>query len=107
MLWQVDEFCDKLRACKDIQRDPDFCVVARIEAFVAGYGVEEALQRAQAYAEAGADAILCHSKKSHADDINEFMTEWKAMGVDCPIVIAPAKYWRTPTQELEATPSCT
>jgi len=96
----VDEFCGKIRACKDTQRDADFCVVARLEAMIAGYGVEEAVRRAEAYSEAGADAIMCHSKRSDASDINAFMEEWAKIG-SCPVVIAPTKYWRTPTEDLE------
>lgn len=42
-----------LQACKESQRDPDFCVVARVEAFIAGYGLEEALNRAELYSQAG------------------------------------------------------
>ncbi len=42
-----------LQACKDAQQDPDFCIVARVEAFIAGYGLDEALRRAEAYMNAG------------------------------------------------------
>jgi len=42
-----------LQACKDSQQDPDFCVIARVEALIAGHGMEEALRRANAYREAG------------------------------------------------------
>ena len=67
-----------LQACKDHQRDPDFCVVARVEAFIAGWGLQEALTRAEAYRNAGADAILIHSKKSDPSDIKAFMSEWNS-----------------------------
>lgn len=56
-------FAGKIKAAKDTQRDPDFCVVARVESFIAGWGLSEALRRAEIYLEAGADAILIHSKK--------------------------------------------
>src|SRR5688500_18813919 len=62
-LAEVDEFCGKLHAAKDTQLDPDFVVVARTEAFIAGWGLEETVLRATAYAEAGADLILVHSKR--------------------------------------------
>lgn len=58
------EFGRKLTACKDTAKDPDFVVVARVEAFIAGWGLDEALKRAEIYKEAGADAILMHSKRS-------------------------------------------
>ena len=52
----------KILACKEFQRDPDFQVVARLESFITGAGLDSALSRANAYAESGADAILVHSK---------------------------------------------
>ena len=56
-LAKIAEFSGKLRAAKDTQQDPDFCVVARTEAFIVGRGLGEALRRAEAYHRAGADAI--------------------------------------------------
>ncbi len=97
-LADVDEFCGKLKACKDSQEDPDFCVVARTEAFITGWDVKEALRRAEAYHQAGADAILVHSKKSGPDDVVAFMREW---GNRCPIVIVPTTYYSTPTSLFE------
>ena len=60
----------------DSQKDPDFCIVARVEAFIAGWGLEEALKRAEAYTDAGADAILMHSKRSDPTEIEAFMKAW-------------------------------
>ena len=88
-LADIDEFCGKIMACKDTQKDPDFMVVARLEAFITGHGLEEAVKRADAYHRAGADAILCHSKKKDDSDIRAFMEEW---GDRCPVVIVPTKY---------------
>lgn len=65
------------RGFLDTQEDPDFCVVARVEAFIAGWSLDEALKRAEAYRNAGADAILMHSKKSDPSDIEAFMSAWK------------------------------
>lgn len=62
-LADVSEFCGKIKAAKDSQLDADFCVVARTEALISGYEMEEALMRAEHFHEAGADAILIHSKK--------------------------------------------
>lgn len=94
-LADVQEFCGKIQAAKDTQQDPDFCVVARTEAFITGLGLSEALRRAEAYAQAGADAILVHSKLKNADDIIAFMKEWHN---PCPIVIVPTTYYITETQ---------
>jgi phosphoenolpyruvate phosphomutase len=96
-LADIEEFAMKIRACKDTQVDPDFCVVARVEAFIAGWPLEEALARAHAYADAGADAVLIHSKKADPSDIEVFMKEWKNRA---PVVIVPTKYYKTPTQKF-------
>lgn len=77
VLAEIEEFALKIKACKDQQKDPDFVVVARVEALIAGWGMDEALRRAEAYRNAGADAILMHSKKSDPSDIEEFMKVWK------------------------------
>jgi phosphoenolpyruvate phosphomutase len=97
-LADVEEFAAKIKAAKDTQKDPDFCVVARVEALIAGWDVEEALRRADAYSQAGADAILMHSKKKTADQIVEFMRAW---GDRCPVVIVPTTYYATPTSVYE------
>ncbi len=93
-LADVEEFCGKIAAAKDTQQDPDFCLVARVEALIAGWGMEEALRRAEAYRRAGADAILIHSKLSRADEILAFAREWAGRG---PLVIVPTRYYSTPT----------
>lgn len=68
-LADIEEFCGKIKAGKDAQRDPDFVVVARIEALVANRGLDEALRRAHAFEKAGADALVIHSKRSTADEV--------------------------------------
>ncbi|AJK49255.1 phosphoenolpyruvate mutase [Burkholderia plantarii] len=93
-LAEIDEFAGKIKAGKDSQHDPDFSIVARVEALIAGWGMDEALRRAHAYADAGADAILIHSKLSRPDEILQFAREW---GNRAPLVIVPTKYYSTPT----------
>lgn len=94
-LAEIDEFCGKIKAGKDSQADDDFSIVARVEALIAGWGMEEALRRAEAYRQAGADAILIHSKLSKPDEILTFAREWAGRG---PLVIVPTKYYSTPTE---------
>ncbi|MFF9397062.1 phosphoenolpyruvate mutase [Streptomyces griseoluteus] len=94
----VAEFCGKLRACREALRDPSFVVVARTEALIAGLGLSEALRRAEAYRQAGADAIFIHSRKTTADEIASFMHEWDNR---LPVVIAPTTYYRTPQKTFE------
>lgn len=99
-LADVDEFCGKLAACKDAQKDDNFSVVARCEAFIAGWGLDEMLRRATAYTKAGADGILVHSKRSDPTEIEAFMKAWNKEGHPCPIVIVPTKYYTTPTEKF-------
>lgn len=93
-LADMGEFCGKIAAGKDSQSDDDFCIVARVEAYIAGWDTTEALRRAEAYRRAGADAILIHSAWSRPDQILEFAREWAARA---PLVIVPTKYYSTPT----------
>ena len=94
-LANIGEFCGKIKAGKDSQQDPDFCIIARIEALIAGWGLSEALRRAEAYHESGADGILIHSKLSRANEIIEFAREWAGR---TPIIIVPTTYYSTPTE---------
>lgn len=96
-LADIDEFCGKIKAGKDSQTDPDFSIVARLEAFIAGRGLDEALKRGEAYHTAGADAVLVHSKLSTSEEIEAFTKEWAGR---CPIVIVPTKYYQTPTDDF-------
>ncbi len=97
-LADIEEFAAKIKAAKDTQQDPDFCVVAHVESLIAGWELDEALKRAEAYHLAGADAILMHSKLKTADQILAFLREWQNR---CPVVIVPTTYYNTPTSAYE------
>ena len=97
-LADLDEFAGKIKAMKDAQSDPDFCVIARLEAFISGWGMDEMLRRAEAYHAAGADGLLVHSKKSTPDQVLAFARAW---GDRCPIVIVPTMYYGTPVEVFE------
>jgi phosphoenolpyruvate phosphomutase len=92
-LADIEEFCGKIKAGKDVQADDDFCLVARVEAFIAGHGLDEALRRAEAYHAAGADAILIHSARSTPEEVLSFKASF---GDRCPVIIAPTTYGATP-----------
>lgn len=96
-LADISEFSGKIKAGKDSQTDENFSIIARLEALIAGRGMEEALKRAEAYHKAGADGLLIHSKKSNPDEILHFVKEW---GNRCPVVIVPTMYYRTPTERF-------
>jgi phosphoenolpyruvate phosphomutase len=93
-LANIQEFAGKIAAGKDTHTDPNFSIVARVEALIAGWGMDEALKRAEAYRRAGADAILIHSKLSKPDEIVTFAREWAGR---LPLVIVPTRYYSTPT----------
>jgi len=97
-LADIDEFCGKIKAGKDSQLDDDFSVISRVEALISGWGMAEALKRANAYHEAGADGILIHSKMRDGEEILEFLREWDRR---CPVVIVPTTYYQTPTEAFK------
>ena len=88
-LLRADEFQGKIAAAISTRTDPDFLIIARTEALIAGLGEAEALKRAAAYEEAGADMILIHSKKRSPDEVESFARAWKGKA---PIVIVPTAY---------------
>jgi phosphoenolpyruvate phosphomutase len=94
----IEEHCGKIRAAKAAQTIPDFVVIARTEALIAGWGQEEALKRAEAYAEAGADAVLIHSKSPTFDELKTVAKAWSGR---VPLVVVPTIFDGVTTAELE------
>jgi phosphoenolpyruvate phosphomutase len=94
----VEEFCGKIRAGKDAQTSDDFVIAARTEAFIVGMGLEAALERAHKYVDAGADAILVHSKSKTFDQVSSFMARWDR---DTPIICVPTTYDKTTHEDFE------
>ena len=88
----IEEFCGKIKAGKDHQSHPNFVIVARTEAFISGLGLREAVERATQYAEAGADAILVHSKAATVSEVASFMAAWKE---EIPVLCIPTTYGST------------
>jgi len=94
----IEEHCSKIKAAKAAQIFPEFVVIARTEALIAGWGQEEALQRAEAYAEAGADAVLIHSKSKKFDELRAVYKAWSGR---VPLVVVPTIFDQTTAAELE------
>ncbi len=94
------EFCGKIMAAKDAQLDPDFMIIARLESLIANAGMNDALDRAFAYSEAGADAILVHSKSTEPTEIKEFASIWKMKGGAKPLIVVPTTYYNIKCDEL-------
>ena len=90
-LADISEFVGKIKAIKNTQKDKNLVLISRIEALIAGWGMEEALKRGFNYAEAGSDAILIHSKKKSPEEIKEFIKEFRKKK-NTPIVLVPTTY---------------
>ena len=82
----IEGFCHKIRMGKEAQVTKDFMIIARIESLIAGHTVEDALERAYAYVDAGADGVMIHSKEKTGDDIKAFCMEFRKAHPAVPIV---------------------
>ena len=91
------EFVAKIIAGKESKVNQNFMIIARTEALIAGLSVGEAIKRATAYENAGADAILIHSKNDTPDQIFEFCDSWKG---SVPLVVVPTSYGGVTINEL-------
>lgn len=94
-----DEFAAKIAVAVAVRQDPDTMVIARTEAFIVGLGLDEALRRAHAYADAGADAVLIHSKSKSAAEIEAFLGAWQQR---LPVVVVPTTYYEWSVAEAAA-----
>lgn len=99
-LIDVKEQSRRLYAAKQAQESPAFVLIARVEALIAGHGVGAAIERAVAYAEAGSDAILIHSKDKSLSEITGFLDEWKRTGIETPLVAVPTLFPDYTAEEL-------
>ena len=88
----IENFSDKIRAGKKAQRTKEFMICARIESLILEKGMEDALNRAFAFVEAGADAIMIHSRKKEPDEIQEFIKKFRDKDKVTPIVLVPTSF---------------
>lgn len=88
-LEDINQFCEKITVATQTREDPKMLIIARIEALVAGQSVEEALNRAHLYKQAGADIIAIHSKKNNPEEVIQFLKFWAAEG---PVMLIPTTY---------------
>lgn len=98
----IEGFCAKIKAGKRAQRTEDFMIIARIESLILEKGLEDAMKRAQAYVEAGADGIMIHSRKKEPDEIFQFCDEFRKKDKKTPIVVVPTSYNTVTEEELAA-----
>lgn len=96
-LARVDEFVGKIRALLDARRSASYGVIARTEALVSGAPISEAIDRASAYADAGVDAVLVHSKQASVAEVQAFCDKWDGR---CPIIVVPTTYPNTTHEDF-------
>lgn len=88
----IENFCEKITAGKNVQLTDDFMIIARIESLILEKGMKDALQRAKAYVEAGADGIMIHSRKKDPAEILEFCDKFREFDITTPIVVVPSSF---------------
>ena len=98
----IENFCEKSKAGKRALRTKEFMIIARIESLILEKGMEDALSRARAYVDAGADGIMIHSRKKTAEEIFAFCDAFRAEDKQTPVVVVPTTYSDTYESELKA-----
>lgn len=93
-------FAHKISVAKKAQSGDDFVVVARLESLIVGAGMADALARAERYHDAGADAVLIHSRKTEPNEIAEFCQLWQGTGRGAPVLCVPTTYAAATGREL-------
>ena len=96
----IGAFSEKIRTAKMNQQSSDFMVIARIESFILGKGIDDALLRAKSYVDSGSDAIMIHSKKDQPNEIFDFSQKFKNEFKDIPLVCVPSTYSSVKETEL-------
>lgn len=97
----ISNFCHKIRMGKNAQITDDFMIISRIESLIAGKGLEDAIIRANAYIDAGADGIMIHSKEKNPDEIFAFCKEFNKFAKNVPLVVVPSTYSQTYEEDLK------
>lgn len=96
----IEHFSEKIKAGKQVQLTDDFMIIARIESLILEQGMEDALNRAMAYVDAGADGIMIHSRKKEPDEILEFCDLFRKENSETPIVVVPSSFNVVTEKEL-------
>ena len=88
----IENFCEKIKAGKRAQKTKEFMICARIESLILEQGMDDALKRAFAFSQAGADAIMIHSRKKDPSEIFEFVEKFRKENSTTPIVVVPTSF---------------
>lgn len=98
----IEAFSNKIREGKKAQTTDDFMIIARIESLILDKGLDDALERAEAYLEAGADGIMIHSRQKSPDEIFEFCDRYNKLPNRKPLVAVPSSYNQVTEEELQS-----
>jgi phosphoenolpyruvate phosphomutase len=98
---EIHSFCDKIIAGKDAQVSDHFMIIARIESLILRAGMNNAIERAKAYINAGVDGIMIHSREKTPDEIIEFCKIYKEFSKKVPLVVVPSSFDKITEDELE------
>ena len=96
----IENFCKKIKLIKKIRSSKDFLIGARIESFILGKGLKDAIKRARSYSKSGADLILIHSKEKTAKEVYSFASAFKKTNEFKPMVCVPSTYSVTKESDL-------
>ena len=96
----IKNFCRKIRAGKQAQITRDFMIIARVESLILDRGMDDALERAIAYGEAGADGVMIHSRKKDPAEIFEFIERFRLKNPGLPLVVAPTSFNAVTTDDF-------
>lgn len=96
----IENFCNKIKTGKEAQITKDFMIIARIESLILEKGMEDALLRAFAYVNSGADGIMIHSRLKDPSEIIEFITRFREKDPNTPIVVVPTSFNSITTDEF-------
>jgi phosphoenolpyruvate phosphomutase len=88
----IEHFSDKIRAGREARATSDFMIISRIESLIANAGMEDAINRAKAYIEAGTDGIMIHSKEKDGKEIVEFCRRYNEFENRVPLIVVPTSY---------------
>ena len=97
----IENFCRKIRAGKNNQVTDEFMIIARIESLILDQGMEDAVERAKSYLDAGADGIMIHSRKKDPAEILEFCDRYSIFSQGKPLVVVPTSYNTITEDELK------
>ena len=96
----ISSFCKLIRAGKEAKVTDEFMIIARLESLILNRGMKDAIKRAKAYINAGADGIMIHSRKRNPSEIFEFCKIYNKFKNRKPLVVVPSSYSQVKEEKL-------